>query len=441
MTTVIGVSFKRAGKMYYFDPNGLEIHMGDQAIVETARGIECGDVVTDIRQVEDEEVVQPLKPVIRVATEEDKHRIAVNTQKETEAFGIGQARIAHHKLEMKLVDVEYTFDVSKIIFYFTANGRIDFRELVKDLASIFKTRIELRQIGVRDEAKMIGGLGSCGRPICCRSFLGDFHPVSIKMAKEQNLLLNPTKISGLCGRLMCCLKYEQDNYDQVYRRMPRVGKEVSTPQGMGVVADIAVIREKIKVRSIGKDGTMEYREYGFDQVQPLPKDGSVPVIIAAEPSQDEADEALGFEKQERAERPEKSEKVEKPEATEKTEKTEKNDKAAKPEKGEGGKPARHSRRPNSNGGNRGQQRRNDAPKADGEAKPQQGGSNRGPRPPKNRGGQQGGANRTGEDRPRNANRRDNRPQQRDGNVQGGIRTIPKEQRPAMAPKEDASKNT
>lgn len=438
MTTVIGVSFKRAGKMYYFDPNGLEIHMGDQAIVETARGIECGDVVTDIREVEDEEVVQPLKPVIRVATEEDKHRIAVNTQKETEAFGIGQTRIAHHKLEMKLVDVEYTFDVSKIIFYFTANGRIDFRELVKDLASIFKTRIELRQIGVRDEAKMIGGLGSCGRPICCRSFLGDFHPVSIKMAKEQNLLLNPTKISGLCGRLMCCLKYEQDNYDEVYRRMPRVGKEVSTPEGRGVVADIAVIREKIKVRSIGKDGTMEYREYGFDQVQPLPKDGSVPVIVAAEPSQDEDDEAMGFEKQEQPVRSEKPEKVEKPEKPEAAEKT------VKPEKGENDKPARPARRPNNNSGNRGQQRRNDAPKADAEAKPQQGaqgGSNRGPRPPKNRSGQQGGTNRTGDDRQRNTSRRDNRPQQRDGNVQGGIRTIPKEQRPAMTPKDDAPKNT
>ena len=192
MTTVIGVSFKRAGKMYYFDPNGLELHIGDKAIVETARGMECGDVVTEVKEVEDDEVVQPLKTVIRAATEEDLKKIALNTRKEAEAFAIGQARIAHHQLEMKLVDVEYTFDVSKIIFYFTANGRIDFRELVKDLASIFKTRIELRQIGVRDEAKMIGGLGSCGRPICCRTFLGDFQPVSIKMAKEQNLLLNPT---------------------------------------------------------------------------------------------------------------------------------------------------------------------------------------------------------------------------------------------------------
>ena len=205
MTTVIGVSFKRAGKMYYFDPNGLELHIGDQVVVETARGMECGDVVTEVRQVEEDEVVQPLKPVLRVMTEEDRQRVASNEKKEAEAFVIGQQRIAHHKLEMKLVDVEYTFDLSKIIFYFTANGRIDFRELVKDLASIFKTRIELRQIGVRDEAKMIGGLGSCGRPICCRTFLGDFQPVSIKMAKEQNLFLNPAKISGICGRLLCCL--------------------------------------------------------------------------------------------------------------------------------------------------------------------------------------------------------------------------------------------
>ena len=191
MTTVIGVSFKRAGKMYYFDPNGLELHIGDKAIVETARGMECGDVVTEVKEVEDDEVVQPLKTVIRAATEEELKKIALNTRKEAEAFAIGQARIAHHQLEMKLVDVEYTFDVSKIIFYFTADGRVDFRELVKDLASIFKTRIELRQIGVRDEAKMIGGLGSCGRPICCRTFLGDFQPVSIKMAKEQNLSAQP----------------------------------------------------------------------------------------------------------------------------------------------------------------------------------------------------------------------------------------------------------
>ncbi len=287
MTTVIGVSFKRAGKMYYFDPAGLEIHLGDQVIVETARGVECGDVVTDPKQVEDEEVVQPLKTVIRLATDEDKKRIQMNARKEKEAFEIGQARIDFHKLEMKLVDVEYTFDVSKIIFYFTANGRVDFRELVKDMASIFKTRIELRQIGVRDEAKMLGGLGSCGRPICCRTFLGDFEPVSIKMAKEQNLLLNPTKISGLCGRLMCCLKYEQDTYDEVYHKVPKVGKEVVTPDGKGIVTEIAVIREKIKVKVIGKEGNPEYKEYGFDQVALVPKDGSSVIFPEAKPEEEE----------------------------------------------------------------------------------------------------------------------------------------------------------
>ena len=248
MTTVIGVSFKRAGKMYYFDPNGLELHIGDQVVVETARGMECGDVVTEVRQVEEDEVVQPLKPVLRVMTEEDRQRVASNEKKEAEAFVIGQQRIAHHKLEMKLVDVEYTFDLSKIIFYFTANGRIDFRELVKDLASIFKTRIELRQIGVRDEAKMIGGLGSCGRPICCRTFLGDFQPVSIKMAKEQNLSLNPAKISGLCGRLMCCLKYEQDTYEALLRMSPKAGSLVTTKEGKGVVTESNILTGVVKVR-------------------------------------------------------------------------------------------------------------------------------------------------------------------------------------------------
>ena len=272
MTTVIGVSFKRAGKMYYFDPGDLELHAGDQVVVETARGMECGDVVTERREVADEEVVQPLKPVLRVMTEDDHKRVAQNSRREMEAFKVGQQRIVHHKLEMKLVDVEYTFDLNKIIFYFTANGRIDFRELVKDLASIFKTRIELRQIGVRDEAKMLGGLGSCGRPICCRTFLGDFQPVSIKMAKEQNLLLNPTKISGLCGRLMCCLKYEQETYEEAYRRAPRVGKEVLTPDGRGVLTEVSVVREKARVRFIGKDGAPEMRDYEFEQVQLAPKE-------------------------------------------------------------------------------------------------------------------------------------------------------------------------
>lgn len=248
MTTVIGVSFKRAGKMYYFDPNGLELHIGDQVVVETARGMECGDVVTEVRQVEEDEVVQPLKPVLRVMTEEDRQRVASNEKKEAEAFVIGQQRIAHHKLEMKLVDVEYTFDLSKIIFYFTANGRIDFRELVKDLASIFKTRIELRQIGVRDEAKMQGGLGVCGKELCCTQFLGEFAPVSIKMAKEQGLSLNPAKISGTCGRLMCCLKFEQAAYESLTKITPGVGALVQTPEYRGVVTEVNLLRGIVKVR-------------------------------------------------------------------------------------------------------------------------------------------------------------------------------------------------
>ena len=241
MTTVIGVSFKRAGKMYYFDPNGLELHIGDKAIVETARGMECGDVVTEVKEVEDDEVVQPLKTVIRAATEEDLKKIALNTRKEAEAFAIGQARIAHHQLEMKLVEVEYAFDGSKILFYFTADGRVDFRELVKELAGVFRTRIELRQIGVRDEAKMLGGLGICGRPFCCASFLGEFQPVSIKMAKEQGLSLNPTKISGACGRLMCCLKYEQDAYEDLLRITPKVGAIVQTGEGRGKVTEVNLL--------------------------------------------------------------------------------------------------------------------------------------------------------------------------------------------------------
>ena len=331
MTTVIGVSFKRAGKMYYFDPNGMEMHIGDQVIVETARGMECGDVVTEIRQVEDEEVVQPLKAVIRLATDEDRKRIAINTKKEGEAFEIGQARILHHQLEMKLVDVEYTFDVSKIIFYFTANGRIDFRELVKDLASIFKTRIELRQIGVRDEAKMIGGLGSCGRPICCRTFLGDFQPVSIKMAKEQNLSLNPTKISGLCDRLMCCLKYEQDQYEATRKRMPRVGREIITPDGVGTINAINVLEETVRVR-IAVGDAFELREYPIDDCQ--------------RPEQQNAPAAEKQEKAERREKPEKKQ-ADKPEKQEeKAERREKQgDKPEKPAKGERRDKAERSEKP------------------------------------------------------------------------------------------------
>ena len=220
MTKVIGVRFKDVGKVYYFDPQDQEIRKGDWVIVETVRGIECGEVAMDPREIEEESVAQPLKPVIRVATPEDHKRVEENRKKEKYAFEVCEKKIAAHNLEMKLVDVEYTFDNNKILFYFTADGRVDFRELVKDLASVFRTRIELRQIGVRDEAKMLGGLGICGRPFCCSTFLSGFQPVSIKMAKEQGLSLNPVKISGTCGRLMCCLKYEQEAYSDLLRKTP-----------------------------------------------------------------------------------------------------------------------------------------------------------------------------------------------------------------------------
>ena len=266
MATVIGGRFKKAGKVYYFDPAGFWPRPGDAVVVETSRGIELGEVVTGAREVPDEQIVPPLKQVVRVATAEDIARAENNAAREKEAYAICQEKILQHKLEMKLVDVEYTFDNSKIIFYFTANGRVDFRELVKDLASVFKMRIELRQIGVRDEAKMLGGLGSCGRPICCGAFLGDFQPVSIKMAKEQNLSLNPTKISGQCGRLMCCLKYEQAYYESALKKLPKVGREVITPDGSGIITEINVIREKVRVRMQLPDGTFDVREYRLEEV-------------------------------------------------------------------------------------------------------------------------------------------------------------------------------
>ncbi len=266
MVNVIGVRFQNAGKLYFFDPGSLWPTPGDFVIVETARGIEFGEVVTSMREINDELLQAPLKKVVRIATAQDVRHAQENKAGEKEAYAICQKKIAEHKLDMKLVSVEYTFDNSKILFYFTANGRVDFRSLVKDLAAVFKTRIELRQIGVRDEAKMLGGLGPCGRPICCGSFLGDFQPVSIKMAKEQNLSLNPTKISGVCGRLMCCLKYEQDNYEQTRKRMPKVGKEVITPDGNGVVWDLNIIKETVRVR-IQKGDSSELRDYPVADVQ------------------------------------------------------------------------------------------------------------------------------------------------------------------------------
>ena len=267
MATVIAVRFQKAGKLYYFDPAGIWANPGDHVIVETVRGIELGEVITSAREVPDEAIVAPLKNVLRLATEDDLRRAEANAKNEKMAFDLCLEKIAARKLEMKLISVEYTFDNSKVIFYFTANGRVDFRELVKDLAAVLKTRIELRQIGVRDEAKMLGGLGSCGRPICCGTFLGDFQPVSIKMAKEQNLSLNPTKISGQCGRLMCCLKYEQDYYEETLKKLPKVGKEVLTPDGVGNIVEINVLRERVKVKLRLSDDTFDVREYPIDDVK------------------------------------------------------------------------------------------------------------------------------------------------------------------------------
>lgn len=273
MVKVVGVRFKKAGKVYYFDPDQFEINAGANVIVETARGIEFGEAVIPTREITDDEVVAPLKKVMRVATEEDIQHASENSRKEKEAFATCLQKIRDHNLEMKLIDVEYTFDNNKILFYFTADGRVDFRELVKDLAAVFKTRIELRQIGVRDESKMMGGIGVCGRALCCSSYLGEFQPVSIKMAKEQGLSLNPTKISGTCGRLMCCLKYEQDAYESIIKRAPKTGAIVETPEGQGVVVETYLIREIVKVK-LDKGNETDLKAYKFSEVK-LIKDATV----------------------------------------------------------------------------------------------------------------------------------------------------------------------
>lgn len=253
MVRVIGVRFKKAGKIYYFDPDDIDVKKGQNVIVETARGIEFGEVVVGIKEITEEEIVSPLKKVLRIATLEDEIINKENNEKETKAFEICLEKIEEHGLEMKLIDVEYTFDNNKVIFYFTADGRVDFRELVKDLASVFRTRIELRQIGVRDEAKMIGGIGPCGVSLCCSTWLGEFEPVSIKMAKEQSLSLNPTKISGICGRLMCCLRYEYESYTELRKGLPNQGERINTPEGQGIVIDNSVLLESVKVRLIVKE--------------------------------------------------------------------------------------------------------------------------------------------------------------------------------------------
>ena len=267
MIKVIGVRFRTAGKIYFFDPLDFEIKRGDHIIVETARGVEYGTVVCDPKEVEEEQVIQPLKPVLRVATPKDDEQEKNNKVKEREAFKICLEKIRKHELDMKLIDAEYTFDNNKVLFYFTADGRIDFRELVKDLAAVFKTRIELRQIGVRDETKILGGIGSCGRPLCCHTHLSEFVPVSIKMAKEQNLSLNPTKISGVCGRLMCCLKHEEETYEELNRNLPNVGDFVNCSDGVkGEVHSVNVLRQLVKV-IVEINDEKEIREYRADQLR------------------------------------------------------------------------------------------------------------------------------------------------------------------------------
>ncbi|MBQ9314705.1 MAG: stage 0 sporulation family protein [Clostridia bacterium] len=268
MQEIVGVRFKKIGKIYFFNPVEIELKKGQNVIVETARGIELGEVAIENRKIDEDKIIAPLKNIIRVATEEDEKKFEDNEKKAQEAYNIALQKIANHHLDMKLVDVEYTFDNSKLLFYFTADGRIDFRELVKDLAAIYKTRIELRQIGVRDEVKMLGGYGMCGRELCCCKHLTDLNPVSIKMAKEQGLSLNPTKISGVCGRLMCCLKHEQEVYEEKLSRLPNIGALVKTPEGNGTVEDVETLKEIVKVK-IEKEGTTHKKAFHLNEIEIL----------------------------------------------------------------------------------------------------------------------------------------------------------------------------
>ena len=285
MTKVIGVRFRTAGKIYFFAPGKFEITQGDNVIVETARGVEYGRVVSGPKEVKDEEVVQPLKSVIRVATEQDRKVEEKNREKEKDAFKICLEKIRKHGLDMKLIDAEYTFDNNKVLFYFTADGRIDFRELVKDLAAVFRTRIELRQIGVRDETKIRGGIGICGRPLCCHTYLSEFAPVSIKMAKEQNLSLNPTKISGVCGRLMCCLTNEEETYEELNSRLPAIGDTVTTNEGLkGEVQSVSVLRQLVKVVVTLENDEKEIREYKVDELKFRPRKRKNDVRLSKEAS-------------------------------------------------------------------------------------------------------------------------------------------------------------
>lgn len=335
MVKIVGIRFRTAGKIYYFDPLDFELETAMHVIVETARGIEMGTVLIPPKEVEDDKVVSTLKPVIRIATDEDEKIISKNKDKEKEAFAICKEKIIKHGLEMKLVDAEYTFDNNKLLFYFTADGRIDFRDLVKDLASVFRTRIELRQIGVRDETKMMGGIGICGRALCCSSYLSDFVPVSIKMAKEQNLSLNPTKISGVCGRLMCCLKYEQDTYEYLNSRLPAVGEKVNTPEGIvGEVKSISVLRQLVKV-IIDNGDEKELREYTVDELKLKPRQRKDVKLTAEEiaelkglednDSPETTDENRNQRNDRRRERNDRTERNDKAERNDRTEKNDRSD--------------------------------------------------------------------------------------------------------------------
>jgi len=267
MPIIVGIRFKRAGKIYYFDPNGLTLNENDGVIVETVRGVEYGKVIIPNKEVPEDDIIGQLKPVIRAATESDTQQFYKNNEKKEDAMRICREKIEKHGLEMKLIDVEFTFDNTKVIFYFTADGRVDFRNLAKDLASVFRIRIELRQIGIRDVTKIVGGLGSCGRPCCCSAHLGDFERVSIKMAKIQGLSLNPGKISGLCGRLMCCLKYENEHYSETSKMMPKIGSEIKTPDGKAIVESVDLLKRRVKARFDKKDGGVEYNEYPIEKIK------------------------------------------------------------------------------------------------------------------------------------------------------------------------------
>lgn len=347
MVKIVGIRFRTAGKIYYFDPLDFELETAMHVIVETARGIEMGTVLIPAKEVEDDKVVSTLKPVIRIATDEDEKIISKNKDKEKEAFAICKEKIIKHGLEMKLVDAEYTFDNNKLLFYFTADGRIDFRDLVKDLASVFRTRIELRQIGVRDETKMMGGIGICGRALCCSSYLSDFVPVSIKMAKEQNLSLNPTKISGVCGRLMCCLKYEQDTYEYLNSRLPAVGEKVNTPEGIvGEVKSISVLRQLVKV-IIDNGDEKELREYTVDELKLKPRQRKDVKLTAEEIAElkgledndspettDENRNQRNDRRRERNDRTERNDRAERNDRTERNDRAERNDRTERNDKAE-----------------------------------------------------------------------------------------------------------